>query len=241
MSVSLRRAAALAVFGAAFALPRAASAQTSEFRACTLTTLETCAQINLSQQLGIGPGGLNLFSIALQNLGSSTQPLLPSALFYVMLNTGHDVAEPGTEVDALVTPQAAGGATLADASEWSLFDSGDAIFLSALSNFGIGGCAAGDPANGLGQMGQTCGPNETISFSFFTSRTYDMGAMSVADVEWGGLDANASNDSCIAGVNCAVTATPEPGTLLLAFTGLSGFLGAHRRRRQKSAAAMSEA
>jgi MYXO-CTERM domain-containing protein len=237
MFVHTRRVISLAAVGVALALPHSAGAQSSMFQACSQGSLQTCAMIQLSQQIGVGPGGVNLFQIALQNLGSVTTPSFPSAILLLSFVTGAPAAAPGTEVDALVTPTAQGGATISDNSPWSVFESGDAIFLAALGNDGIGGCAASAPVGGFGQMANTCGPNEFVTFDFFTSRTFDVSNIALADLEWSGIAPGNPGDSCIPGSNCVITATPEPGTMLLALSGLSGLAGMRLRRRSKSQAA----
>jgi hypothetical protein len=240
MFVHTRRVIRLAAVGVALALPHSASAQSSMFQACSQGSLQTCAMIHLSQQLGVGPGGVNLFQIALQNLGSVTTPSFPSSILFLSFLTNAAPATPGTEVDALATPTAQGGATITDNAPWSVFESGDAIFLSVLGNDGIGGCAASAPVGGFGQMANTCGPNQFVTFSFFTPRAFDVSNIALADLEWAGIAPGNPGDNCIAGANCVitpVTATPEPGTMLLALSGLSGLAGMRLRRRSKNRAA----
>jgi len=133
-----------------------------------------------------------------------------------------------------VTPKAIGGATISDASDWSVFESGDAIFLSALSNNGVGGCAASAPVGGFGQMGRTCGADRFITFSFFTPRAFDLSAITLADLEIVGISDGNPSDSCNGSTPCVitrVTATPEPGTMLLALTGLSAIAALRLRGR----------
>lgn len=231
------------VFGAAFVLtsivasPAVGTAQTSSaFTACTPGVLSDCAVIQLTSQLGIGPGGTNFFEIALRNLGSQTTPSMATSIYNLVFGTGQAAAPSGSEIDAAVVPTAVGGATVTDASTWDLFDSGDAIFLSALSNNGVGGCVVGAPTGGFGQAGQTCGADQFLAFSFFTTRAYDPTAFSVLDLEVVGLTDQLPADSCNDSTPCAisaapVTATPEPGSILLAATGFVGVAGFRMGRR----------
>lgn len=236
MLVHTRRLVSLAVFSGAMVLlfPREVIAQTSTIQACSQGALADCATIRSSIQLGIGPGGTNLFEIALQNLGSQSTPSLATSIYFLAFLTGEAAATPGTEVSALATPKAQGGATVSDASDWSIFESGDAIFLSALGNNGVGGCAGSSPVGGFGQMGQTCGPNDFITFSFFTTRTFDPNALTLADLEFVGIADGNPADSCNDGTPCKITSTPEPATILLVSTGLAGIAGIRRRRRSSS-------
>ncbi len=220
-------------------VPASLLSQSAAFSACTASALTNCSVIQLTSQLGAGPGGLNLFEIAVRNLGSTSSPSLATSIYNLVFSTGAPTA-PGNEVDALVTPNAQGGATVSDPSPWSLFDSGDAIFLSALSNNGVGGCVGGASVAGFGQAGQTCGDNSFLSFGFFTTRAYDPNAFSLLDLEVVGLSADLPADSCSGGSPCVVapvTATPEPSSIALTLTGLVG-LASHVRRRRKAPLAM---
>jgi hypothetical protein len=234
MLVHTRRWVSLAVFSAAVILPRAAVAQSATFEACSQGALANCALIRSTETLGIGPGGTNLFEIALQNLGSQSTPSLATSIYFLAFLTGQPAATPGTEVDALATPTAQGGATVSDPSSWSVFESGDAIFLSALGNNGVGGCATSSPVGGFGQMGQTCGADDFITFSFFTTRTFDVGALSLADLEFVGVSDGNPADSCNDGTPCKITpitSTPEPATIALMVTGFAGVARLRLRRR----------
>lgn len=234
MFLNSRRMASLAALAAAFVVPRAAVSQVSTVEACSQGALTNCSTIQLTSTLGIGPGGTNLFQIAIDNLGSQTSPSLATSIYFLSFLTGQAAVAPGSEVDALATPTATGGATISDASDWSVFESGDAIFLSALGNNGIGGCAASAPIGGIGQMGQTCGPDQSILFSFFTPRAFDLSTITLADMEIVGVAAGNPIESCSDATHCVitpVTATPEPSTILLMLTGLAVVSGAHWRRR----------
>ena len=242
MLVHTRRLASLAVFSAVamvLMFPGVATAQVSTFQACSQGALADCALVRSSIQLGIGPGGTNLFEIALQNLGSQSTPSLATSIYFLAFLTGEPAATPGTEVNALATPTAEGGAKVSDASDWIVFESGDAIFLSALGNNGVGGCAASSPVGGFGQMGQTCGPNDFITFSFFTTRTFDLNALTLADMEFVGIANGNPADSCNDSTPCKITSTPEPATMLLVCTGFVGIAGIRRRRRATAAHRMT--
>lgn len=229
MSVHIRRWMSLTLLSASFAVPRAAVAQSRMFEACTQGALANCAGVRLTSQLGVGPGGWNLFEIGLQNLGSQTTPGLATSVYFLSLLTGQD---PASEIDASPTPTAIGGASISDPLAWSLAETGDAIFLSAPGNNGIGGCASAAPVNGIGQMAQTCGDDQFVTFSFYTSRTFDLDAITIADIEFVAVDGDNPADSCNADSLCdiaPVTTTPEPGTMVLALSGLLGIAGIRRR------------
>jgi hypothetical protein len=215
-------------------LPSVASAQSRAFEACSQGPLANCAGIRLTEQLGVGPGSTNLFEIALQNRGSAT-PGLASSIYFLALFTGHAA---DTEIDASATPTAEAGAVVSDATPWGIAESGDAIFLSALGNFGIGGCEQSAPVGGFGQMAATCGDDQFVTFSFFTSRIFDLASFELADLEFVAIANGNVADSCNADTPCdikEVTATPEPGTLLLGATGFVMVAGFVRRRRQTAA------
>ena len=212
-----------------------AAAQTSHFSVCTTGILANCADVLLTATPGGGAGGTTLFDIALRNLGSTSMPALPTSIYFLVFGTGLPPA-PGAEVSALPVPVPIGGATLADPSPWDLFENGDAVFLSALSNNGVGGCVVGAPVGGLGQAGNTCGVGQYLTFTFSTPRLLDPRAFSVLDLEVVGLDATLPSDSCGAQSPCAVVpvggVVPEPATMPLLAGGLAvmATLGARRRR-----------
>jgi hypothetical protein len=234
MSVHIRRWMSPALVCAALLLPSVASAQSRSFEACSQGSMANCAGIRLTEQLGVGPGSSNLFEIALQNRGSAT-PGLASSIYFLALFTGHAA---DAEIDPFATPTAEGGASVSDPTPWSIAESGDAIFLSSLGNFGIGGCAQSAPVGGFGQMAQTCGDDQFITFSFFTSRMFDLDLFELADLEFVAIADGNIADSCNADAPCVitpVTATPEPGTLLLGATGFVMVGGFVRRRRHTAA------
>ncbi|MGV3710462.1 MAG: PEPxxWA-CTERM sorting domain-containing protein [Gemmatimonas sp.] len=236
MFVHARRRLASALSSAALVaagalIPSTTSAQSRTFEACSQGALQNCAGIRLTSQLGVGPSNTNLFEIAIQNLGSQAFPSVPTSLYILTLLTGQ--APDANVVDALPTPTATGGASVSDNAAWSLFESGDAIFLSSLANTGIGGCATGAAAGLFAHMGNTCGSNQFISFSFFTERTFDVNAITLAGLEFVALDANDTADSCNDFTPCLVTdvaVVPEPSTWLLMMAGLSAVGVAARRR-----------
>jgi MYXO-CTERM domain-containing protein len=230
-----RRSMGFAALVAGLTLPHAAAAQVSTFQACSPGALSNCATVRLTSQLGVGPGSTNLFEIALQNLGSQSAPSLATSLYFLALRTGQS---PAIEIDTLVTPTSVGGATISDPAGWSIAESGDAIFLSAAGNDGIGGCAASSSVGGFGQMAQTCGASDFVTFSFFTSRAFDVDAITLADMEFVAVANGNATDSCNDSTPCVVTpvtTTPEPGSMMLALTGLTGIAGVRLRRRSASA------
>lgn len=214
-------------------LPRALSAQVSSFQACSQGTLANCASIRLTSTLGAGAGGTNLFEISINNLGSTSNTALPTSIYFMTLLTGKPAAAPGTEVDVLASPVASGGATISDASPWSIFEDGEAIFLSALGNNGIGGCATSGAVDGFGQMGRTCGANNFISFSFSTTRAFTPAQFSLSDLEIVAIAPGNSGDSCNDVTPCTTPriVTPEPSSLALMMAGIAMVAVAGARRR----------
>jgi hypothetical protein len=222
----------------ALSYPASVSAQTPSFwsfTACTGSVLGSCSLINIGLDYGTGPGGTSYFWLALQNQGFASSPTTATSVYNLVFGTGQAAADPGTEVDALVAPEATGGAALTDASPWSIFDSGDAIFISALNNFGVGNCVPGDPIDGFGQAGQTCSPDGFFRFSFFTPRAYDLRTFTLLNYEAVGLVDGLPADSCGFEPECTITTNvvPEPATVLLTGSGLLLVLaGAWKRRRR---------
>lgn len=222
--------------GASFMLPHTAQAQVSFFQACSQGALANCANIRLTSTIGAGTGGSNLFEIALTNLGSTTTPTLSTSVYFFSLLTGQAPATPGTETDAFPTPTALGGATIADASSWNVFETGDAIFLQSLSNDGVGNCGPAASFGGFGQMANTCGAAQSITFSFSTTRAFDPNRFSLAGMEVVAIAPGNEADSCNDVTACTITPqtiTPEPSTVVLMIAGLSAIGVAGSRRRNK--------
>lgn len=209
----------------------AAHAQTTRvLSACTTGTLSNCAEFRLTATPGAGAGGQTLFEIAIRNTGSRTNPALATSIYNVVFGTGQNPFAPGSEVDAAAAPVARGGATVTSASPWDVFDSGDAVFLSALDNFGVGGCVVGTPVGGFGQAGNTCAGGAYLAFSYSTPRAYDLSAFSLLDVEVVGLTPGLPADSY------TPSAVPEPGAALLLAPGLLGAAAMRRRAVRADAA-----
>src|SRR5690349_24515186 len=107
---ALARLAAGPLLVLALVTPAAAQA-TRTLTACTPDALAACAELRLTASPG-------LFEVALRTLGAGGQPLLPVALYNVVLGTGApSAATPG---GGGVVPAAAGGATINDASPWDV-------------------------------------------------------------------------------------------------------------------------
>lgn len=225
----------VAISTAALLSPMSADAQTREFQACSQGALLNCADIRLTSQLGVGPSSTNLLEIGIKNLGSLATPSLATSIYFASFGTGQ--ATDANVVDNAVTPTAVGGASVSDDSTWNLFESGDAIFLSSLTNSGVGGCVSGAPVGGFGQMGQTCGLGQFITFSFFTTRAFDLNAIVLSGLEFVGLDQANTADSCNDVTTCVistpVSTVPEPSSLALMLAGAASILAIRARRRSQ--------
>ena len=212
-----------------------ADAQVRTFQACSQGVLKNCASIRLTSQLGVGPSSTNLFEIAIGNLGSQTTPAVATSMYFATFLTGLSTAANAVNVD--VAPKAVGGATLSDVSPWNVYESGDAIFLSAPASNGIGGCVGSAQVGGYGQIGQTCGAGQYEAFSFFTSRVIDVNSVTLADMEFVAIAPRNNADSCNSDTPClitsgaGVTVTPEPASLALMLAGFVGIAGVVARRR----------
>lgn len=234
MRVLSRRLATTILTGAALLLPRIGAAQTSFFQACSQGALANCANIKLTSTLGAGAGGSNLFEIAISNLGSLSSPSTSTSVYFLSLMTGQAPVASGSEVDHSATPMAIGGATINDASDWSIFETGDALYLSGLDNDGIGNCGAAASFGGFGQMANTCGVSQFVSFSFSTTRAYDPNRFTLAGLEVVATAAGNDADSCNDTIGCVITpqsVVPEPSTYALMFAGLGAIAFVSRRRR----------
>ncbi|MEO7996339.1 MAG: PEP-CTERM sorting domain-containing protein [Gemmatimonadaceae bacterium] len=235
MRVLPRRLATFVLAGTMLMLPRIGSAQVSYFQACSQGTLANCANIRLTSTLGAGSGGSNLFQIALTNLGSLSNPTLSTSVYFMSLLTGQAAVVPGMETDAFPTPLALGGATISDASSWNVFEKGDAIFLQSLSNDGVGNCGPAASFGGFGQMANTCGASQSVSFSFSTARAFDPNQFSLAGLEFVATAPGNEADSCNDVTLCTITPqtiTPEPSTIVLMIAGLSAIAVVGSRRRK---------
>jgi len=217
-------------------LPGITHAQVSTFQACSQGALQNCASVRLTSQPGAGVGGSNLFQIAINNLGAPS-PTLATSIYFMSLLTGKPAA-PGLENDLLVAPTSVGGASITDASNWSLFESGDAIFLSALGNNGVGNCAASAAVGGFGQMANTCAASSFVSFSFSTQRAFNPAQFSLSGMEFVAIATGNVADSCNDILPCTparATVVPEPSTIALMIAGMSLIAVARTRRRSSAA------
>jgi hypothetical protein len=146
----------------------------------------------------------------------------------------------GSGVSTDVTPTAVGGATLTNTSPWDVFVGSDAMFLSALSNHGVGGCVAGADVDVFGQAGQTCGASSFLAFKFYTPLLYNPLAVTLLDMQVTQLTDPLSAEFCSDTGTCMITsapvsAVPEPSSVVLAFTGFSALAGWRLRRRRAQA------
>ncbi len=231
MLMHTRRWVGIGGLAIASMFPGAAQAQVATYDVCSPGLLQNCALIRFS---ALGPlAGLNVFEIGIQNLGSTTG--YATSIYALILGTGEAAVAPGSEVDVLTTPVAEGGATIADATPWSLFESGDLIFLMPFGNDGIGGCVSSPPVGGFGQMANTCGSNPFVTFTFSTARAFDPAAITLLGMEFVAIENGNLADSCNDATPCLgglVIATPEPAAFLLLLTGLCVVALVRFRRRR---------
>ena len=232
MFISARRIVTLAITAAALVAPSLADGQVRQFQACSAGALMNCAGIRLTSQIGVGPSSTNRIEIGIQNLGALALPGVATSVYFASFLTGRGSTL--NPIDVLPAPVAQGGATVSNATPWSLFESGDAIILSPLGNDGVGGCVSGAPVGGFGLMGRTCGVNQFITFSFFTPRLFDLNAIVLSGLEFVALNANNTADSCNDVTPCTirqVSTVPEPSSLVLLVAGLATIAAMRVRHR----------
>lgn len=221
-------AIALATGGAA----RVASAQAGrDLTACTLGASSVCAQIRFIP-------GPNMFELQLRTLGVTGAPLQPVSLYNLIFGTG--AAPAVTPVSSSPVPQSIGGATIPDHSPWDIFDAGDVLFLSSLTNRGVGGCATGVDVDGFGQAGNTCGAGQFMSFSFIPTSLFDPALFQILNFEAvlltdpsEGVSCGSPGNECtlVSDMVIPTTAVPEPGSLALVLVGVVALAVVARRQR----------
>ncbi|CAN5591039.1 hypothetical protein BH09GEM1_BH09GEM1_34310 [soil metagenome] len=123
------------------------------------------------------------------------------------------------------------------------------------SQFGVRGCDKGPYADSYGGGAETCGLNESVSFSWSTTQIWDaflIGSMSYSATgsvyngyDTAGLNCNTNPDPAYPvtlQLACGVMensrldeslATPEPASVVLLATGFIGIAAFARRRRER--------
>jgi hypothetical protein len=227
MHVRARTLVSLAAVLAATS-PRVTAAQlTRTLTTCTPDALAICAELRLTATAGI-------FEIGLRTVGATGVPALPIAVYNLVLGTGAPAAL--APLSTNLVSAGVGGATVSDPTPWEVFDAGDVLFLSALSNRGVGGCVAGADVAGFGQAVRTCGAGSFAAFQFAPTAAFNPNAFTILNLEAVVLAAGLPAASCgAAGAECVITAdtlVPEPATALLVGVGLlTTVAGAIRHRR----------
>lgn len=205
--------------------------------ACTPDALGICADLRLTSST-------NFFEIGIRAITATGTPTAPISLYNLIFGTGGALA--AAPISNTPAPVATGGATVSDPTAWDLFDEGNVLFLSALSNRGIGECVAGADVDGFGQAARTCGAGQWITFGFTPSAVFDPNAFTLLSFEAVALTSPTQGASCGGATPCRITAdvsgtlpppsttVPEPSTIGLFGAGLLGLIGAASRRRKAS-------
>lgn len=195
------------------------------------SALDVCAELRFTT-------GPSTFEIAMRSLGATGAPALPVSVYNFVLSTG--AAAVSTPVSTDVAPEAAGGATVSDTTPWNVYDTGDLLFLSAVSNLGVGGCASGTPVGGFGQAVTTCGAGQFAVFRFAPTLAFDPDRFEILNLEAVALTAALPAGSCGAsGAACRIVAdtratavVPEPSVVVLTAAGLVALIGLATGRRR---------
>jgi hypothetical protein len=210
-------------------------AQSRTFTACTPDALAVCTEVRLTATPSV-------FEIALRTVGATGSPSTPVSVYNLIFGTGAVAAM--TPVDHAVAPVGAGGATVNDGSAWDLFDSGDALFLSATTNRGVGGCVAGADIAGFGQAVTTCGIGQYATFTFVPTTNFNPTLFTVLDLEAVGLTDALPGASCGGELACVmregttpVSTVPEPSSVVLLGGALVALAVGRQRRRTAAGSA----